>query len=100
MIKSAREGAQVDGLFYQNDVESQHGVMKRRQAFQKTDVVEVVQMLEKLACDEENEEVLALYGHENCVLAPLYKNWAAPYVAHLVKEQAPGSCEAFSEFCN
>ena len=78
VIKSAREGAQVDGLFYQNDVESQHGVMKRRQAFQKRDVVEVVQMLEKLARDEENEEVLALYGHENCVLAPLYKNWAAP----------------------
>ena len=78
VIKSAREGTQLDGLYYQNDVESLHAIEKRIQGFKKQDVLGAVRTGEELIRQEENDEVLALYGNSNCVLAPMYKSWKAP----------------------
>ena len=57
VILSAHAGMNVDGLFYQNDVESLHAIEKRIQCFKEQDVVEAVKTLETLIRREENEGV-------------------------------------------
>ena len=39
VIRTAREGTSVDGLFYQNDIESLHAAQKRIQCFKSQDVL-------------------------------------------------------------
>ena len=56
VVQSAREGTDVCGLFYQNDIESQHFVVK------KLAVVDVIVSLEQMVNRQDQEEVRALYG--------------------------------------
>ena len=74
-IKSAREGTNVAGLYYQNDVESIHASEKRIQLYKKSDVLEAVATIQTLARREEYDEEMALYGGGNHVLSREYKTW-------------------------
>jgi hypothetical protein len=74
----ARAGTNVDGLFYQNDVESLHAQEKRIQGFKAGDVLTAVKTVELLARREEREEMVALYGSSQYVIAPQYKQFLAP----------------------
>jgi hypothetical protein len=78
VIKSARIGMQVDGLYYNNDVESLHAKEKREQAFKTLDVIGAVKTLQTVIERETNLEKVALYGNTCYVLAPEYKIWFAP----------------------
>ena len=69
VICSAREGTNVTGMFYQNDIESIHYVEKRDQCFKKESIVDVVKSLLDLALRQENDEVRALYGAGNYSIA-------------------------------
>ena len=71
--KSARLGTKLDGLFYQNDVESLQAIEKRIQGFKTQDVLEAVKT--RLIEREENDERLAVYGSGNYVLAPAYRKF-------------------------
>ena len=73
VIQSAREGTDIVGLFYQNDIESMHHVEKLKQCFQKLSVVEVIASLEKLIKRQDEQEVLAIYGAGLYILAEPYK---------------------------
>ena len=78
VIVSAREGTNVQGLYYSNDIESLHAVEKRMQSFKVGTVLEAVNTINSLVKREENDELLALYGAGNFVLSQQYKNWFAP----------------------
>ena len=69
VVQSAREGINVVGLVYQNDIESVHAIEKRIQCF-----LEVVNTIKILIERKENEEVLALYSGGRCVLSLEFKN--------------------------
>ena len=75
VIKSAREGTNIAGLYYQNDVESLHASEKRIQLFKKGSVLEAVATIETLIQREEYDEEMALYGGGNHVLSMQYKTW-------------------------
>ena len=77
VIKSARVGTNVRGLYYQNDVESEHAVQKRLQCYKKGSVIDAINTVKTLIKREEQQEVLAIYGGDKHVLAPSYKNWFA-----------------------
>ena len=62
IIQSAREGSDIVGLFYQNDVESMHYVEKLKQSFQKLSLLEVINCLQKILTRQEEEEIRAIHG--------------------------------------
>ena len=78
VIESAREGTNVVGLLYQNDIDSSHATEKRIQCFKMGSVLEEVNTIKILIERKENEEVLVLYGGGRYVLSQEYKNWYGP----------------------
>ena len=78
VIKSARVGTNVSGIYYQNDIESKHAVEKRIQHFKGKKLPDALETIETLFEREESDEILALYGNGNYVLAPAYKSWFTP----------------------
>ena len=75
VIDSARKDIKVDGLFYQNDVESLHHVEKCIQGFKKEDVLQVIRNLKRLSDRQDAEEVRALYGAGSYVLSRQYSKF-------------------------
>ena len=75
VIQSAREGTDVIGLFYQNDIESMHYVEKLKQSFQKLSVLEVINCLQQILTRQEEEEIRAIYGAGSYILADPYKQF-------------------------
>ena len=63
VIQSAREGTDIVGLFYQNDIESMHHVEKLKQCFQMLSVVEVIASLEKLLKRQDEQANLDIMFH-------------------------------------
>ena len=78
VIKSAREGTNVEGLFYQNDIESQHAKQKRLQRFKASNILEAVNTVKQLIEHELEEEARALYDPDKHYLSPPFKDWYAP----------------------
>ena len=62
VICSAREGTEVAGLYYQNDIESMHFVKKKKQPFRKGNVIDVITNVSTLIQQSQREEIRALYG--------------------------------------
>ena len=62
VICSAKEGTDVCGPFYQNDVESQHFVEKVQQSFKKKSVRDAVLGFKMITERQENEEARVIYG--------------------------------------
>ena len=65
----------VQGLFYQNDMEPQHAKEKRMQCFKTDHVMQAVRTIETMIQRQEDEERAALYGSLHHVLAPAYKQF-------------------------
>ena len=78
VIQSAREGSDVHGLYYQNDVESLHHVKKMNQNFEKKTVKEAIGNIQKLSDRQVSEEIRAIYGAGNYVLSAAYKQFFVP----------------------
>ena len=75
MIQSSRENSDINGLYYQNDIESQHAAEKRNQQFKKESISAAVANLHTMVKREENDEVRAVYGAGNYVLSNPYKKF-------------------------
>ena len=69
VICSGRKSTSINGMFYQNDIESLHFIEKRNQCFQKKTVSEAAQALKALALRQENDEVRDVYSAGNYVLS-------------------------------
>ena len=98
VIRTAREGASVDGLFYRNDIESLHAAQKRIQCFKSQDVLGAVQTMEKLIQREENDEVMAIYGSGSYVLSQDYAKWFAPVWHTWPVDRRSAHLEKFRKF--
>ena len=75
VIQSAREEADIKGLYYQNNVESQHAVKKCIQNYKKEDILVVIKNLEQLSDRQDTEGVRALYGAGSYTVNELYKKF-------------------------
>jgi len=62
VIESARGNTTVQGLFYNNTIESMHFREKKEQCFKKGNVKDVISTLQSIVKRQENDEVRALYG--------------------------------------
>ena len=76
MICSAREGTEVAGLYYQNDIESMHFVEKKKQQFRKENVIDVITNVSTLIQRSQKEEIRTLYGAGRYELATTHKRFA------------------------
>ena len=65
----------VQGLFYQDDMESQHAKEMRMQCFKIDNVMQAVRTIETMIQRQADEERAALYGSLHHVLAPAYKRF-------------------------
>ena len=72
VIQSARQGSDITGLYYQNDIESLQIVEKLQQSFTKKGPNEVAETLQVLHNRQQVEERRAVYGAGKYVLAPEY----------------------------
>ena len=68
------------GLFYQNDMESQHAKEKRMQCFKTDDVMQAVRTIETMIQRQEDEERASLYGNLHH-MAPAYKRTHKPGIS-------------------
>ena len=76
VICSAREGTEVAGPYYQNDIESMHFVKKKKQPFRKGNVIDVITNVSTLIQQSQREEIRALYGAGRYELAKTHKRFA------------------------
>ena len=76
MICSAREGTEVAGLYYQNDIESMHFVEKKKQQFRKENVIDVITNVSTLIQQSQREEIRTLCGAGRYELATTHKRFA------------------------
>ena len=65
VIQLVRLNSDVEGLYYQNDIESQHAVKKCIQEYKKRDVATAIKNLQRLSDRGDAEEVRVLYGARN-----------------------------------
>ena len=70
VICSAREGTDVCGPFYQNDVEYQYFIEKGQRVFKKKSVRDTVLGFKTKIQRQENEEVRAIYEAGSCRFVP------------------------------
>ena len=70
----------VQGLFYQNDMESQYAKEKRMQCFKTDDVMQAVRTIETMIQRQEDEERASLYGNLHH-MAPAYKRTHKPGIS-------------------
>lgn len=70
VIQSSRKSTDIEGLFYQNDIESMHVVEKRNQNSRKEKIDIAVSNLHALVKRGENDEIRAIYGAGGYILSP------------------------------
>lgn len=75
VICSARDGTNVSGLYYQNDIEALHFVEKKNQQFRKESIVNVIEGLRDLVHQQRIEEIRAIYGAGRYEIAQTHKNF-------------------------
>ena len=69
VVQSVHVNSNVEGLYYQNDIESQHALQEYVQEYKKRDVVTVIKNLHRLSVRQDAEEVRTLYGAGNYFIA-------------------------------
>ena len=72
---SARNGSNIYGLFYNNNVESNHFREKNEQAFKKKSVLGVLDTLKTLLMRQQEDEIKALYESGPYRLSAPYKKF-------------------------
>lgn len=75
-MESARKNPNVDGLFYNNSIESVHFQEKKEQCFKVGTVEDVVSSLKALVQRQQNDETRALYGGGLYKLEKRYKRFS------------------------
>ena len=75
VICTAREGTNVAGLYFQNEIESLHFVEKKRQNLTKENVLKVIEGLKSHVCNQRVEETRALHGAGRYELSTAYKKF-------------------------
>ena len=75
VIASARNASNIYGLFYNNNVESNHFREKTEQAFKKKSVLGVLDTLKTLLMQQQEDEIKALYGSGLYRLSAPYKKF-------------------------
>ena len=73
VIQSAREGADVKGLYFQNDVESMYFLEKLNQDFKKESTTIAIKSLSQIAERQNLEEIRPIFHGERYVLSQQYK---------------------------
>ena len=76
VIESARKQTNVQGLFYNNNIESQHFREKNEQCFKKGNVLEVISTLKSLVRRQEDDKIKAIYGSGPYRLSQPFKKFA------------------------
>ena len=62
VVQSLRQSTDIEGLYYQTDIESKYAAEKRNQHFRKEIIEIAVSNLHALVKREENDEIRAIYG--------------------------------------
>ena len=75
VIQTARIGYDSETFYYQNDIESIHAVEKRKPCFKKENVATALSNIQSIVKCEEQDEIRALHGTGNYVLAPEFKSF-------------------------
>ena len=75
VIESARHDTNIQGLFYNNNIESQHFREKKEQCFQTKTVNDVVDTLKSLVLRQQDDEVRAIYGSGPYHLSKSFKKF-------------------------
>ena len=75
VIQSVYVSSNVESLYYQNDIESQHAVQKGILGYKKRDIATVIKNLQRLSDRQDAEEVRAFYGAGNYPIAGPYKRY-------------------------
>ena len=73
VIESARKQTNVQGLFYNKSMQSQHFWEKKEQCFKKGIVQEEIATLKSLVTRQEDDEIRAIYGSRRCRLSRQFK---------------------------
>ena len=76
VIQSAREGSDVKGLYFQNDVESMHFLEKLNQDFKKESTTIAIESLSQIAERQNLEEIRAIFHGGRYVLSQQYKKFS------------------------
>ena len=101
VIKSAREGTSIAGLFYQNDIESMHFMEKISQCYKKASVVELINSLRAIVTRQQTEEIRALYGAGSYCLQSEFKKFlvdSAKWHTRWSEQQRKGHVSTFREY--
>ena len=73
VIQSTREGSDVQGLYFQNDVEFMHFLEKLNQDFKKESIAIAIESLSQIAERQNLEEIRAIFLRGRYVLSQQYK---------------------------
>ena len=73
IIQSARDGTSIDGLFYNNAIESLHSILKGEIGDEKLNVLGVIQRIKIIIHNKRREEIRAIYQTGLYRLSPEYK---------------------------
>jgi hypothetical protein len=76
VIESARKNTNINGLFYNNSIESMHFREKKEQCFKEGTIEDVVSTLKKLVQRQQDDEVRALYGSGPYKLSNAYQRFS------------------------
>ena len=61
-VECVRKNTNAHGPFYDNNIQSQHYLEKKKQSFRKGTVLDVIKTLKSLVKRQQDEEVRAFYG--------------------------------------
>ena len=75
VIQSARDGTSIDGLFYNNAIESLHSILKGEIGDEKLNVLGVIQRIKIIIQRKRREEIRAIYQTGLYRLSPEYKHF-------------------------
>ena len=79
VIQSAREGSKIEGLFYNNAIESLHSVLKSGNSG-KQPIIKVVEMVENLIKNQRMEEVRAICQSGEYRLSEEFQAFSVSYI--------------------
>ncbi|XP_057298383.1 uncharacterized protein LOC130629260 [Hydractinia symbiolongicarpus] len=75
VIESAREGSGLDGLFYNNAIESLHSILKMETGNKKLGIIELISKVKVIIQRQRTEEVRAVYQSGKYILANDYNQF-------------------------
>ena len=75
VIESARDGTGIDGLFYNNGIESLHSILKEEVEGKRVSLPELLSSVKTVINRQQTEEIRAMYQAGKYRLAKEYKHF-------------------------